>query len=65
MAKLAEWFNSLMWRWNYAGYVMRRTRCTFDVAMRQAREAQQVYDWREWYPPYCAAHRLAMWQTSE
>lgn len=62
MAKLAEWWQSLMWRWNYAGYVMRKTRCAFDVAMRQAKEAQELYDWRFEYPPHLAERRLAMWR---
>lgn len=62
MEKLVNWWQLLMWRWSYAGYVMRRTRCTYDVAMRQAWEAQEVYEWEDEYPSRLAERRLSMWR---
>ena len=65
MAELVGKFYALIWRLNYTGYVMRRTRCTYSAAMRQAREAQELYDWENSHPSDLAASRLAMWHKPE
>lgn len=61
MAKLVERFQALMWRWNYAGYIMQKQRVPYNVAMRQAYEAQEVYDWRTWHPRTLADYRASLW----
>lgn len=65
MAELVGKFYALMWRLNYAGYVMRRTRCAYNAAMRQAHEAQELYDWENSRPSDIAASRLALWHKPE
>lgn len=62
MAELVGKFLALMWRWNYAGYVMRKTRCSYSIAIRQAHEAQELYEWEDEYPSCLAERRLSMWR---
>lgn len=50
-----------MWRLNYAGRVMEKTRCSFKAAWRMSGEAVTLYDWQEHSPRWLADKRLKLY----
>lgn len=61
-----NWFK-LMWRCNYAGYMMQITRCEFKDAWEKANAAFELYGTAQPYmlPTDVAKRQLQMWGKHE